>query len=195
VGANVGGGTGSGGGIGTHQQEVVSGSRLKAIHLTGDDGSRMSSVNAFYDTQLQLYCSVSYPPGLSSPLVWPLPAERCFPLFLLSERTNCFTDTVCQTRCPPFVTSSNGFSFTIDAALYGHLLPIYYDGGVGSRYAVLGDGGWALVSGLTTQETPEYYLQPDAGCRFNTNVSSGTVAATVTPVPITTFVAFTPNRD
>ncbi|MBL8923073.1 MAG: hypothetical protein JNJ54_29760 [Myxococcaceae bacterium] len=73
-----GGGPGAGGGTpGRAWQELASGTRLKAIHLTGDDGSKAPlswglNVSAiFWDSQLSLYCTPRAQ-GVPTPLCEPL---------------------------------------------------------------------------------------------------------------------------
>lgn len=161
-------------------QEVVSGSRLKAISLVGEDGSRMSSVNAFYDSQLQVVCA---PDTRSS---------RCVPARYFYEQ-NCFTERTCQIACPPFAhyPGGNGSS---DIALYMFVSSMG-GGSASGSYAVLRDGGWATLTGVgAPQETPWYYRTEDGGCRFDGTTRSVS-AATVTPIPITTFVNFTSSHD
>lgn len=90
-----GGSTNRGGGTaGRAWQELTSGTRLKAIHLTGADGSKaplawgLNVSTIFWDTQLSLYCT---------PVAQGVPAPLCEPLGLAWESSEGgdFVDAAC----------------------------------------------------------------------------------------------------
>lgn len=91
-----GGGSGNrgGGAQGRAWQELTSGTRLKAIHLTGADGSKaplawgLNVSTIFWDTQLSLYCT---------PVAQGVPSPLCEPLGLAWESTEGgdFVDAAC----------------------------------------------------------------------------------------------------
>lgn len=197
--SSSGGGSSAGGGIGVTQQEVVSGTRLKALHLTGDDGSDLSSVNYFYDSQLQLLCAPGYPVSY-----WYLTGiapgnPRCLPLYLLQEQgPDLFCDSSCQTGCG--YTASLGVygssSDPVAGAFVADDFATLLDGGYGAlfKYARLNDGGYAQLSGVTTTTTNEYRLT-DAGCVNVTSDATVLQAVSSTPLPPSTFVEFTKRHD
>lgn len=58
-GAGSGGSTGTGGGtvVGVQDQELISGSRLKAVRVVGSDGAQAPFGAVFWDTQLSIACT------------------------------------------------------------------------------------------------------------------------------------------
>lgn len=74
----------AGGGVARLDQELVSGSRLRAINFVGGDGSRAPAV--FWDNQLNTVCAASAASG---------PTPRCFPALLLTPLVPNFGDPAC----------------------------------------------------------------------------------------------------
>lgn len=190
--ASSGGGSSAGGGIGVNQQEVVSGTRLKALHLTGDDGSDLSSVNAFFDSQLQLLCV----PTTGLPTFFATRPTRCYPMLYLVEDNGCFTDSACQSPCG---YNAAGFAgVTSDVVAYQQEVLAYFatlDGGSLYNYAQQADGGWGQFSGTTSSVTSTYYVTEDGGCHFDSTSATHLLPQSLTPVPETTFVGFTSRHD
>src|SRR5438094_9117050 len=58
AGGGSGGSSGSGGGSSSNTEDLVSGTRLRAVNLVGDDGSKMPLF--FWDTMMQTYCSPQF---------------------------------------------------------------------------------------------------------------------------------------
>jgi hypothetical protein len=81
-GGSAGAGGGSAGGAGggaTRVDELVSGTRLRATSWIGADGSKMSG-GAFWDTQLQTYCTISSGLAVVGTTYVPVPRDLCLPL-------------------------------------------------------------------------------------------------------------------
>jgi len=73
----TGGGSATGGSTGTLGQELVSGTRLRAIYHHGPDGSRSAlQLNVFWDTMLNAYCSPWYHTQLCMPVRYVRESER-----------------------------------------------------------------------------------------------------------------------
>lgn len=156
-----------GGGVARVNQELVSGTRLRAINLVGGDGSRRST-QVFWDNQLQFYCSVPDPTASSADARRP-PECRGATIsagtFGLSDYDYAFSDPTCRTKL--------GIgSAAVSALLSGGstvadpLSALFVDAGLPAieplRVAELGDGGWLSVTPFTG---PVYRLfVRDGGC-------------------------------
>lgn len=97
---NGGGGNNTGGGVGVIDQELVSGTRLRAVMTIGADGSRVGVVNSsgglFWDTQLQVFCHMGY-----------VYSHYCVPMWN-HEQTGLFSDTTCTQILARRDSSLNG---------------------------------------------------------------------------------------
>jgi hypothetical protein len=93
-----GGAGGFGGGVVAHaDQELISGTRLRALVYAGADGSRAPFPIAFYDTQLQTYCIPSAFNYVGSLVALPSPA--CIPMpVAVRSSSSAIYDSTCQTQ-------------------------------------------------------------------------------------------------
>lgn len=168
-----GGGSAAGGGIAMINQELVSGSRLRAINFVGGDGSRAPAV--FWDSQLNTVCTASALVGAP---------PRCFPGLLVTPLVPNFGDAACtqpilgtlaQTQIEEAYTSAG-----LSPQVYG-LTSTTMDGG-------------AVVTFHTVARATARYLQSGTSCTpagsagINMWVSTGTV-------PVTTFLAMPMVRE
>jgi len=160
------GGTAGGSSTGTGQAELVSGSRLKAIHLTSGDGAKAPlsfgftyGGGLFWDEQLSLYCT-PFPfygffqrPAICLPIEWA--SEVTDPVY--------YSDAAC-TAAAPGASSTAVSGFFLDAGLPAATL--YFaaaDGGIftavqgGPAYVKLADGGCEPSGSTYTRGMPQSY--------------------------------------
>lgn len=170
----AGGGTGGfgGGQVGRLDQELVSGTRLKAVRRAGADGSRLSVAEngaLFWDEQLEQFCSV----GTSSGLLYRLPTyqgsvyEYCWPAFFRQvpgESIRSYADLNCSTplaveqwyelrsdlgRSPKF-TYTQGNRSDGGTGLYptyvAHRGNVYRPSDAGCQFSAATDGGQYVVA-------------------------------------------------
>lgn len=184
-GSTAGGLPGTGGGVGVSRQELESGSRLRAVHLVGADGSRAPGgalgAALFWDTLKQEYCSPA--PAFTPAVCSPLTAPNSVMLTDGGVISGAHADATCTSMLAWARLPTNlwiGYSRNIDAAgVLPALEPKYFlhnvDGGVyvskGSLYTgpvfTLSFGGTCTRAGDTTSTAvyrdtgvPEQNLAP-----------------------------------
>lgn len=193
-----GGGTSSqgGGAVGHVDQELVSGTRLRAIVFAGKDGSKQSA-NFFWDTQLQTYCAfpllnADFQVFRAKPGFKLLGSSNsCNPLQPLKDHPNWFADSSCMTRAAvPLYEVIVGWglspSVLYNDLLVGAALPLIEP----FRIAALSDGGWAETA---SSPSALYYGTPDGGCTPSAN---GAVAYPLgRSVAAPDFAVMSPTRE
>lgn len=176
-----------GGTTGRAWQELTSGTRLRALYVTGADGARAPltwglNVNAiFWDSQLSLYCT-PVAQGVSSP--------RCEPLGLAytSTERSAYVDSACT-----IAASSANDPADLNRALTAAGLPTST-----VTHVRIGDGagGHTYFAAMRVPSgAPRYYRSTEtSGC-----ISSGTFTeaawAAGSPVASSTFAAMSVTRD
>jgi hypothetical protein len=165
-------------------QELTSGSRLRAIHLAGTDGSRAPlawglNVSAiFWDSQLSLYCT-PVAQGVSAPL--------CEPLGLgYTEESDAYADS----RCTIHTATANDPA-DLNASLRAAGLPTSTVTHL-RRYDPSGRHSW-YVAMRVPMGAPQYVLIGTA-CQASGTFSEA-VWAEGAPVPESTFAAMAIVRD
>jgi hypothetical protein len=108
---------------------LVSGSRLRALHFTGSDGSKAPVENFFWDNQLNIYCSALLKQDGSSGVCHPM--HSAVPV---SMSSGYFTDANCQT--PAQALSSVSGSMRPFGAGLPPSTPVFVDGD-GSLYTAI----------------------------------------------------------
>ncbi len=176
--SSTGGGAGGGivgggvaGGIGRIDQELVSGTRLRAVNYIGSDGSRAPAF--FWDTQLNTVCS----PGVTNGVA------VCLPLRVVSTLSSVayFSDPVCrQTLFIDFGTS-DFYADTPQAQVFG-IETTTADGGAASYHSV-------------TAITTFYGRASDGGCVPTTNSALRFPYASTGVVPLSSFAAMPRVRE
>lgn len=161
------------GGVARLDQDLVSGSRLRAINFVGGDGSRAPAV--FWDNQLNTVCAASAVSG---------PTPRCFPALLMTTLVPNFGDPACTQQ------------------IFGNLLTTlpgepYVAAGLPSPqiYGVTAttvDGG-AVTTFHTLVPATARYLQSGANCTAGTLGPNMYVSSGV--VPVTSFLAMPMVRE
>lgn len=141
-----GGSSGTGGGsTGTVGQDLVSGTRLRAVNFTGADGAKAPFV--FFDNTLQTYCQ----PGLQFPAST---GARCYPLALgvqAPSESKLFVDAQCAQPAYGLTGTDVSLLATDGGLAPGITLVLNVDGGfnvgtpVGSAFELVTpqDGGCA----------------------------------------------------
>jgi hypothetical protein len=168
--SGTGGGTqsGTGGGVvvSSNDQELVSGTRLRAINLAGDDGSRAPFSMMFWDNTLNTYCLVSsYPLYFGGTTVFSLGDFRCYPLLLAYPGgllgTMAYTDPTCTQQAAALGIFSSYQDIFTDAGLpAGNVFYYSPDAGMsvavpaGSAYLKLDDGGCQAYGDAYTAGSP-----------------------------------------
>jgi hypothetical protein len=177
----AGGGTGgssggAGGGVASHDQELVSGTRLRAIFYVGADGSRAPFYFPFYDNQLQTYCNPA-PYAVVGSTLGALSTPVCVPTPLPG-----FTrwDATCTTEIAEDTTASL-YSTYFTPAL-GSLPPLSVKYG----FAIT-DGG-LLLRPVTRYQGALGSKLADGGCTASQS-SFPVYAPSGGPLPLSTFVS------
>jgi hypothetical protein len=170
-----GGSSGTGGGtVSGVDNELVSGTRLRAIYMLGADGSKIPwsysglSYNIFWDNQLNTYCT----PNLYYPVY---PSAYCFPVVFATAQAEYYSDPSCTLGNAGAATTLFNDIF-VDAGLQS-----------GTIYYYLPDAG--LMTAMTNG-TAYARRQLDGGCdpigpRYTAGV----------PVPYTSLVQMSVVRD
>jgi hypothetical protein len=155
--SGTGGGSATGGGVGgsgggssgTTGQELVSGTRLRAVNFTGSDGARAPFV--FFDLTLQTYCQAGFSfPGATG--------ARCYPLALgvqVPSESKLFLDAQCATPAYGLTGTDVGLLAMDGGLAAGITLVLNVDGGfnvgtpVGSAFELVTpqDGGCGPAPG------------------------------------------------
>jgi hypothetical protein len=173
-GGGAGGGTNGGGGgaTSTGDNELISGTRLKAVVLTSADGAKAPVGTAFWDSQLSLYCSPDWYSGICAPVA---------PPSAIPPDVGLFSDSACMTLLADVPADWN----------QPH--PFFFPGAPAippMKYLVSSspDGGVAAYT-LGQAFTGQVYVRQATGC-VGTTVDNGYAAVTVSPTPASTFASF-----
>jgi hypothetical protein len=194
-----GGGTGTGGGAsgrggggggtpGRAWQELTSGSRLKAIHLTGADGSKaplawgLNVSTIFWDTQLSLYCT---------PVAQGVPTPLCEPLGIAWESSEGgdFADPACTipagTANDPADLNRAFTTAGLPTSTVTHLRVTNPSTGQHQYFAVM-----RVPAGA-----PRYYRSSETSACTASGTFREPVWAAGAPVPASTFASMSVTRD
>lgn len=187
--SGTGGGTSSrgGGAAGRAWQELTSGTRLRAIHVTGPDGSKAPlawglNVSAiFWDSQLSLYCT---------PVAQGLPSPLCEPLGLAWERSEegDFVDSSCTIHAGRGNDPAN-----LNTALSAAGLPV----STVTHVRVTDTRGQHtyFTAMRVPQGAPRYYRSSESSACLASGTFREAAWATGTSVPATTFAAMAVTRE
>lgn len=170
-GGGVGLGGGVGGGLGRIDQELVSGSRLRAVNYLGSDGSRAPAF--FWDTQLNTVCS----PGMANG------QAACLPLRLAQTlpTVGLFSDPSCQQSLFIDFGSAQLFSDLPQSQVFG-------------SDTSTSDAGLVTFHDVTPITT-FYGRASDGGCVVTTNAAVRSPYRSTGVVPLSSFAAMPRVRE
>lgn len=168
-------GGGSAGGIGRVDQELVSGTRLRAVNYVGSDGSRAPAF--FWDSQLNTLCSPGFANGVAACL--PL---RVASTLVVAAGSGFFSDPTCQQAL--FIDFGT-------AQLYADvpLAQVF-----GSETAST-DGGAITTYHSVSPITTFYGRASDGGCVVTTNALIRAPYASTGVVPLSSFATMPRVRE
>ncbi|MBL8950681.1 MAG: hypothetical protein JNK82_07890 [Myxococcaceae bacterium] len=189
-----GGGNGTGGGTtttvfppGTNEQQLISGTRLKAVRVIGADGAQAPFASVFWDTQLQIPCA----PGQNA-----YAFASYYQLFIQQDLASarCYPSMVAYDLSFGLLPQTFG-NPTCSELLYAGMQSYYRQyfgaptgGGAPSPMGIFSpaslkyglrtaDGGFGLYSGTYARATrhmgPLYVRIGDGGCALQTDGGTG----------------------
>lgn len=175
-GVATGGGFVTGGGVGRIDQELVSGTRLRALNYVGADGSRAPL--GFWDNQLDTVCQAA--------LAYFGGPPRCQPVITYPQTQSAFADSACTIPIFSYQTTSTVLGVGPYLAA-GLPMPRFY-----GASSVVGDGGVSLT----------FHTLAPATAWFNKSGTTCTAAPIPAPayvstgvVPISTFAELSVVRE
>lgn len=174
---NGGGGNNTGGGVGVIDQELVSGTRLRAVTTIGADGSRMSGLTnlggMFWDTQLQQFCSMSFSDhGYCFP-IW----GRSFEQTMDSQGSVIYSDITCA---QPLAATHAPFGGSAWGRSFQPLTP-----------GVATDGGTGYYASAQVYSGPLFSKSSSRPCRPVGMSDGGQLQAVGVEIPLSALVSTT----